>query len=258
MSPSVTSTFLTPSSLAAASAAALVPCPPPATSTCTSPPNCAAAVSALLVESFRTSLSCSAISNVVISEHPGFGLEFGDELGDILDLDAGLTTRRLRSLEDLEARREIDTGIGGGLLRDRLLLCLHDVGQRSIARLVEAKIGGDDRGSLQLNGLQAAIDLAGHLEVGAFDLELGGKGRLCPTQQRGQHLAGLVAVVVDRLLAQDDQAGLLLLGNAFEDLGHRQGFHDALGLDQDAAIGPHGERSSDGFGGLRGPDRDHD
>src|SRR3569833_1341668 len=154
MSPTATTTILTPSSLAAASAAALVPCPPPATSTCTSPPSCAAAVRALLVESFRTSLSCSAIRNVVISEHPGFGHEFRAELVDILDHEAGLTTRRLRSLEDFEARREIDTGIGGGLLRDRLLLRLHDVGQRCIARLIESEIGGYDRGSLQLVCLQ--------------------------------------------------------------------------------------------------------
>src|SRR3569833_3151473 len=123
----------------------MVPRPPPATSTCTSPPSCAAAGSALLVASFRTSLSCSAISNVVISEHPGFGLEFGDELGDVLDLDAGLTTRRLGGLEDFEPRREIDTGVGRGLLRDRLLLRLHDIRQRSVARFVEAKVGNDRR-----------------------------------------------------------------------------------------------------------------
>ena len=38
----------------------------PATSTCTSPPSWAAAVSALLVESFKVSCSCSAINSVVI------------------------------------------------------------------------------------------------------------------------------------------------------------------------------------------------
>ena len=39
--------------------------------------------------------------------------------------------------------------------------------------------------------------------------DLRGEGALAPAGQRGEHLAGLVAVVVDRLLAEDDEAGLL-------------------------------------------------
>ena len=50
----------------AASAAALVLSPPPATRIWTSAPSSVAAVSALLVESFKTSWSCSAINKVVI------------------------------------------------------------------------------------------------------------------------------------------------------------------------------------------------
>ena len=45
----------------------------------------------------------------------------------------------------------------------------------------------------------------------ALDHELGGEGALRPAEQRRQHLAGLVAIVVDRLLAEDDEAGLLRL-----------------------------------------------
>jgi len=58
--------LVTPASLEAASAAALVPSPPPATSTWTSAPSWVAAVSALLVESFSVACSCSAINSVVI------------------------------------------------------------------------------------------------------------------------------------------------------------------------------------------------
>ena len=91
----------------------------------------------------------------------------------------------------------------------------------------------------------------------SVDFELGGKGRLRPAEQRRQHLAGLVGIVVDRLLAENDQAGLLLVGDGLEDLGDRQRLDIALGLDQDAAVGAHGEAGADGFGGLRRTDRHH-
>ena len=152
---------------------------------------------------------------------------------------------------------EIDAVVGRALVGDRLLLRLHDVGQAGVARLVQPQIGGDDRRPLQLHGLQAAVDFARHLEIGAVDFELGGEGRLRPAEQRGQHLAGLVGVVVDRLLAENDEAGLLFVDDGLEDLRHRQRLDIAFGLDQDAAVGAHGETGADGFGRLRGADRDH-
>ena len=92
-------------------------------------------------------------------------------------------------------------------------------GSAGVARLVEAQVGGDDRRHLELHGLQAAVDLAGDQDAVALDHELRGEGALRPAEQRRQHLAGLVAVVVDRLLAEDDEAGLLLLDDGLEDLG---------------------------------------
>ena len=153
--------------------------------------------------------------------------------------------------------REIDAVIGGALVGDRLLLRLHDVGQAGVARLVQPQIGSYDRRALQFQGLQAAIDLARHLEIGTIDFELGGKGRLRPSEQRRQHLAGLVEIVVDRLLAENDEAGFLFVDDGLEDLGHRQRFDVTLGLDQDAAVGAHGETGADGFGGLGRADRHH-
>ena len=92
----------------------------------------------------------------------------------------------------------------------------------------------------------------------ALDHELGGEGALRPAEQRGQHLAGLVAVVVDRLLAEDDEAGLLGVDDGLEDLGDRQRLDAAVGLHQDAAVGAHGERGADGLGRLLRADRDRD
>src|SRR4029077_4977156 len=111
------------------------------------------------------------------SQNPGFGLEFGDQLGDVLYLDAPLAAGRFRGLEYLEMRRQIDAVIGRALVIDRLLLRLHDVGERGVAWLVQTKIGRDDGRSLQLHGLQAAIDFARYLEIRTIDFELGGEGR---------------------------------------------------------------------------------
>ena len=131
-------------------------------------------------------------------------------------------------------------------------------GRTGVARLVQPQIGGDDRRALQLHRLQAAVDLARHLDGVAIDRELGGEGALRPAGQRRQHLAGLVAVVVDRLLAHDDEAGLLGIDDGFENFGDRERLDRAVDLHQDAAVGAHGERGADRLAGLLRPDRHRD
>ena len=76
--------------------------------------------------------------------------------------------------------------------------------------------------------------------------------------KRRQHLAGLVAVVVDRLLAEDDKAGLFGDDDRLQNFRDRQRLDRAIGLHQDAAVGAHGERGADGFAGLLRADRDGD
>ena len=71
----------------------------------------------------------------------------------------------------------------------------------------------------------------------AFDRELRGEGRLRPTEQRRQHLPGLIAVVVDRLLAENDDLGLLFEDHRLEELGDGERLKLASGFDEDAAIG---------------------
>src|SRR3546814_4201157 len=70
----------------------------------------------------------------------------------------------------LHARGGVDAVVGGGLGIERLRLRLHNVRQRSLARLVQTKVGGDDRGKLQLHGFETAIDFAGDADVIAFDI----------------------------------------------------------------------------------------
>ncbi|MOA18034.1 hypothetical protein D3C78_1383190 [compost metagenome] len=66
-----------------------------------------------------------------------------------------------------------------------------------------------------------------------------------PVQQRGQHLAGLVGVVVDGLLAEDHQLRLFLVDQRLQQLGHGQRLQLGVGLDQHAAVG------ADGHGGAQ-------
>src|SRR3546814_3969865 len=84
------------------------------------------------------------------SDHLGFVTQLVDQLGDRGDLHAGLARRRLVHRDDGEARRHVDAEIIRRQGIDRLFLRLHDVGQRGIARLVEAQVGGDHRRQLQL------------------------------------------------------------------------------------------------------------
>ena len=90
---------------------------------------------------------------------------------------------------------------------------------------------------LELDRLQAAVDLARHRHHALAHRYLRCEGRLRPAHQRGQHLTGLVRVVVDRLLAADHQVRLLLVAHRLEQLGHRQRLQLDVGLDQDAAVG---------------------
>ena len=80
---------------------------------------------------------------------------------------AGLALGRLGDLQRFQPRRDVDAVIAGRLGRQRLRLGLHDVGQRGVARLVEAQVGGDHRRQLQLHRLQPAVDLAGDVDVAA-------------------------------------------------------------------------------------------
>src|SRR6266702_4368682 len=122
-----------------------------ATSTSISPPNSRAAVSAFWVASNSRLLSCLARSSVFIprlpptaSQHAGFVLQLADQLGHRGDLDAALAAGRLRRFHDFEPRLHVDAVGLGRLVRDRLLLRLHDIGKTGVARLVEPEIRGYD------------------------------------------------------------------------------------------------------------------
>ncbi len=92
----------------------------------------------------------------------------------------------------------------------------------------------------------------------AGDLDLRRERALRPAEQRREHLAGLVVIVVDRLLAEDDQSRLLFVRDLREDLGDGQRLDLLIGLDQDRAVGAHGERGAQRFLRLGRADRHGD
>src|SRR5450830_2064962 len=209
---SATMTFVTPAICAAAAAAAEAF--EPATSTCTSPPHWAAAVTVWWVLPFKVALSCSAITNatmicpvIVLGRRQsrlddfGFGTQLGDQRGDVRHLDAGRALGWLDDFQGFQAWRDIDAQVFRLDGLERLFLGLHDVRQGHIAWLVQTQIGGDDRWQGQCQGFQAAVDFARDGDFAVFQHDFRGERGLRPTQQGCQHLAGLVAVVIDGLLA---------------------------------------------------------
>src|SRR5256885_183927 len=159
LAPSAWMTLATPAIWAAACAAA--PAFSPATSTCTSPPQARAAVTVLSVALLMEALSCSAITRDVMSlsslDHFGFVLELGHQRGNVRHLDTGAALGGLGHLERLQARGDIDAQLFRLDGVQLLFLGLHDVGQRDVARLVQAQIGGDDGRQAQGQGFQAAV-----------------------------------------------------------------------------------------------------
>ena len=73
-----------------------------------------------------------------------------------------------------------------------------------------------------------------------------------------QHLAGLIAIVVDGLLAHDDEIGLLVLDHALQQLGHGERLDALVGLDQDGAVGAHRQRGAQRILRFDAADRDGD
>src|SRR4051812_29583684 len=134
-SPSAWITLATPAICEAALAAPAALWP--ATSTWTSLPQAMAAVTVLKVAPLMVALSCSAMTRAVMSDHLGFGLEFLDQRRHVGHLHAGAALGRLHDLQGLQARLDVDAQVLGLQGVELLLLGLHDVRQRHVARLVQ-------------------------------------------------------------------------------------------------------------------------
>src|SRR5690554_3797185 len=176
-----------------------------------------------------------------MSDHLGFVLQFVDQLINGLDLDAGTAGRRGFDLDGAQSGGRAHAQLFRLGHVQRLLLGLHDVRQGGVARLVQAQVSGDNGWQFQLNGLQTAVDFTGDLDALAFHVDFRGEGALGVAAQCSQHLAGLVVIGVDGLLAEDDQLGLFLVDHRLEQLGDGQGVQLISGLDQNGTVGTQGQ-----------------
>ncbi len=144
---------------------------------------------------------------------------------------------------DLELGRQVDAEAVDRNFLEFLFARLHDARQRGVARFVEAQVRRDDGGQVERDRFEAAIDLADHGALRAGDLDLRGERRLRPSEHLGEHLADLIGVVVDRLLAEHHDIGLLVAGDLREHARDREsGSRRLVGL----APGSRGRRPSQG------------
>ncbi len=104
--------------------------------------------------------------------------------------------------------------------------------------------------------MQAAIDFAGNLDRAVLDVDHGSEGALGQVGQSSQHLASLVVVAIDGLLAKDNHIGRLVVIDGLEALGHGQRLQIVIALDQDAAIRAQRHGGANLFLGLLRPDGD--
>src|SRR5271166_5462432 len=202
---SATRALVTPAADAAALAASATP--EPATSTSISAPILAAAPSVVSVAFFTAPVDGSATTRMLMDmlslDEMGFVTKLCHQFLNRGDSDAALALWRFNDLQRRQARRNIYAQRVRRHRLDRFLLRLHDVGERRIARLIQAQIRGHHRRQLQFYRFQAAVDLPDHGEFAIRQHDLVGEGALAPAQQRRQRLAGLVTVVVNGLLAED-------------------------------------------------------
>ena len=146
----------------------------------------------------------------------------------------------LAELQRANLRRGIHAELGERRLPERLRLRFHDVRQLGEAGLVEPEIRRDHRRQFELHRLEAAVHLAHHARrLAAFEhLDLESVRGLRPAHQLGQQRPGLAHVVVDGLLAHQDDVGLFLgaeLGGDARDRVRVGG----VGFHENAAVRPH-------------------
>ena len=78
---------------------------------------------------------------------------------------------------------------------------------------------------ISLDGFEAAVDFSRDRESVSFLFDLGGEGRLRPIEERRRELTRLICVVVDRLLAQNDQIRLLFQRRRRHQFGNLKGLN---------------------------------
>ena len=139
-------------------------------------------------------------------------VQLGEQLGGVLDHDAALTARRRLGLRTTLTRGVPATPrSASGMVASGLVLAFMMSGsftkRGSLRRRSVVMTAGRSTSSVSRPASTSRVTL----RRGLGQLELRGERGLRAVPQRGQHLAGLVVVVVDGLLAEDDEERLFPL-----------------------------------------------
>ena len=129
-----------------------------------------------------------------------------------------------------EPRRRVDAQRGRRRRFERLLLRLHDVRQRRIARLVETQVGRDDRRQIEHDRLETAVDFA--LDRGACRRRSRPSTRTWPAANRAAPPASGRSGCCRRrcLLAEDHELRLFLVEERLQQLGDSERLQLGVGL----------------------------
>src|ERR1035437_1821507 len=123
---------------------------------------------------------------------------------------------------------------------------LHDSGQGNVAWLIETQVAADDGRQLDGDGFNPTIRFATAAgpAVVLDQFELGDKRSLPYAEQGGQHLANLVRVVINGLLAHQDEGRLLTAIDSREDFSNGQRVEALGGFDQQRTVSTHSQPNS--------------
>ena len=158
-----------------------------------------------------------------------------DALGGFGDVEGG------------QARRDIDTKVGRLDGVERLLLGFHDVGQRGVARFVEAQIGADDgrQGDGRVSRPPSISRVTVALPSAMTTLEA---KVACGQSCRAASIWPVwLASSSMACLPQMTSCGLFFVAECLEQLGDGQRLQFDVGFDEDAAVGTDGHGGAQGF-----------
>ena len=199
----------------------------PATSRSTGPSfSAAATMRAVAGESLPR--SCSARTSTAHQQRLQLGDIGGDGGGQLGDDQRPCALRRARAAGEtfsmVRRGARSTPNSAAGRTASGFWRAFITIGSAALRGVLRRRSAVTMAGSGDANGCAAVIDLAGDFEPLPHDLDLGGEGGLRPVEQAGEHLADVIGVVIDGLLAEQDQIGLLLGDDGLSAAWRRRGF----------------------------------
>mmetsp|Transcript_14351 Transcript_14351/g.25810 ORF Transcript_14351/g.25810 Transcript_14351/m.25810 type:complete len:233 (-) Transcript_14351:248-946(-) len=175
---------------------------------------------------------------------------------------ASFSLRWILDVKHRQPRRDVNIEVLNLDRIHRLLLGLHNVGQRGISWLVQTQVAGHHRRQSDFNRGETPVNLTRDRQLSIVRLHFRCKGRLRPPQQPREHLARLPCVRVNRLLAHDNHVRLDVFDDFGEDFGRCEGLEFLVRAQVcghvNGLVGAHGKSSAERLLSLFRTDGDDD